>query len=325
MTALALRPFVRPLLITAADLLALLLLAVVALYLWPLDNDRLRPAARQLSYADAQARITAAVDRQKADPTILPECRSQALLHGGATAKAVLLLHGYHDCPVQYRDLAQRFYKLGYNVYVPLAPLHGNVDPHTDADVRAQQLADYAGESMDIVAALGAETGIVGISGGGVLATYLTTTRPQQVRHLLAISPFYRPAAGQAPGVLIKPLLVLFGFHLVPDRINGNDFSFAALSQYLRLTALTRTGGRLPKLSSVAVVTSANDTFIDRGFARKLPAEIAAANHLQLGEYEIPAETGVGHDAVGPEGLRDHENDLYARYLDLYEGVTGAG
>jgi len=137
MTALALRPFVRPLLITAADLLALLLLAVVALYLWPLDNDRLRPAARQLSYADAQARITAAVDRQKADPTILPECRSQALLHGGATAKAVLLLHGYHDCPVQYRDLAQRFYKLGYNVYVPLAPLHGNVDPHTDADVRA--------------------------------------------------------------------------------------------------------------------------------------------------------------------------------------------
>lgn len=324
MSSAVMRRFFRRLLIGFASVLVLLVLAVAVIYLWPLDDDTLRPAAQRLSFAEARARIDATAARELQDPAIRPECRSQALLHeenDGASAKSVLLLHGYHDCPAQFRELAARFHAQGYNVYVPLAPRHGTVDPGADADLQARELADYAAQAMDITAALGSEAGVIGLSGGGVLATQLATLRPGQVRHLLVISPFYRPATAQAPGFLVKPLTVLFGHRLVPDLVNSNGFSFAALSQYLRLAAITRTGERVSGLASVAVVTSPNDPFIDLSRAREVPREIAAVNDLRLDSYEIPAETGVGHDAVAPDGLNGHGADLYQRYQQMYEGL----
>jgi len=314
------RRFVRPLGRVFGVLLVLILISVGALYLWPLDNDNLHPDPQTLTYAEASARITAQADAEKENPGIRPECRSLALLHGDVTAKAVLMLHGYTDCPAQYAELAQLYYQQGYNVFVPLAPRHGTVDRRAHADLTAQELANYATSSMDIAAALGKEAGAVGISGGGALATYLATTRPSQVQRLLVISPFYRPASGQAPAVVVKPFTVLFGFRLVPDHFNGNNFSFAALSQYLRLAAITDTGTRLPALRSVAVVTSANDTFIDLQQARKVPREIAETNNLSFVQFEIPAATGIGHDAVDPAGLGTEKASLYARYLGMYEG-----
>jgi carboxylesterase len=314
------RRFIRPLRGEFVVLLALVLIAVGALYLWPLDDDGLHPAPRSMTYAEASARITTLADAEKKESGIRPECRSHALLHGDVMAKAVLLLHGYTDCPAQFTDLAKLYYQRGYNVFVPLAPRHGTVDPLAHAHLAAQELVDYATTSMDMVAALGKEAGTVGVSGGGVLATYLATTRPGQVRRLLVISPFYRPAAGQAPAVIVKPITVLFGFGLIPDHVNDNNFSFAALSRYSRLAAITDTGTRLPALRGVAVVTSANDTFIDLPRARKVPGEIAETNDLPLAQFEIPAATGIGHDAVAPAGLGSEKASLYARYLGMYEG-----
>jgi carboxylesterase len=289
-----------------------------------LDSDGLHPDAQSLSYAQASERITAQAEAEANDSGIRPECRSYAMLHGDVTAKAVLMLHGYTDCPAQFTELAEHYYLQGYNVYVPLAPRHGTVDPLAHAALTAQELVNYATTSMDIAAALGTEAGTVGISGGGDLATYLATERPAQVQRLLVISPFYRPAAGQAPAVVVKPFTVLFGFRLVPDHFNGNGFSFAALSQYLRLAAITDTGTHLPGLRSIAVVTSANDTFIDLRRARKVPGDIAATNHLPLVQFEIPAATGIGHDAVNPGGLGAEKPSLYARYLGMYEGQASA-
>ncbi|GAA2554613.1 hypothetical protein GCM10010435_26400 [Winogradskya consettensis] len=302
-----------------AGVLVLILGSLAALYLWPLDSDDLRPAPVKLSYTAATALITEQADQEKANPGIRPECRSRSLLHGEGTQKAVLMLHGYTDCPAQFAELADLYYQQGYNVFVPLAPRHGTVDPLAHAELTAQELASYAATSMDITSALGSDAGVVGLSGGGVLATYLATTRPEQVRHLLAISPFYRPAAGQAPAAIIKPFTVLFGFRLVPDHFNSNNFSFAALSQYLRLAAITDTGTKLPNLTNVAVVTAENDTFIDLDRARELPGDIAATNGLTLRHYEIPAATKIGHDAVDPAGLGDEKAFLYSHYLDLYE------
>ncbi|MDP9792246.1 carboxylesterase [Catenuloplanes nepalensis] len=301
-------------------ILAVLLIAVLALFAWPLDSDGLHPPAQRLSADAARAAIAERAAREEAEPGLRAECRSRALLHDAPVAKSVLMLHGFTDCPAQFAELAQVYFERGYNVYVPLAPRHGFPDRTAIAGMQARELAEYASGALDVAVALGDETGVIGMSGGGVLATWLTTNRVDDVRHLLAISPFYRPAPSQAPPIVIKPFTVLFGFRLVPDVVNGNDFSFAALAQYLRLGLTMDTGRDDGNLATIAVVTSPNDDFIDLGRAVSIPRDIAEGRGLRLTAREIPADTGIGHDAVDPAGLGDAKDALYEQYVSLYEG-----
>ncbi|GAA0502931.1 hypothetical protein Ade02nite_36550 [Paractinoplanes deccanensis] len=306
--------------------LILLVAAIATIYLWPLHSSRLTHATEAtLPFAQAQASAKAAVSADTADTDVTARCRTKALLHPERTAKAVLMLHGYTDCPAQFDALAQFYYDKGYNVYVPRAPRHGVSDTKAHAGLHADELADYAEQALTVTSGLGTDVGVVGVSGGGVLATWLAEYRPDAVAHLLALSPFYQPAAEQAPAWQVKPLMVLYGNRLLPDHFNGQGFSYAALSQYLRIARNYRDDPANPKLRSVAVVTSANDTFIDRGRAAEITQGIASANNLQLGRYEIPASWGVGHDTADPAGLGSHAAELETTYLALYEGAGSAG
>ncbi|MET7749102.1 alpha/beta fold hydrolase [Micromonospora sp. NPDC005367] len=308
--------------VTLSALLALVVLAAVVLYAWPLggsDLQRATPTALTFDVALGQAEQVVAAET--ADPDVRPECRSVVMSHGTRTAKAVLLLHGYTDCPKQYAGLAKRYFDEGYNVWVPRAPRHGVTDELAHAKLEATELVTYANDGLNLVTGLGDEVGVVGISGGGVLATWLAGRRPDAVRHLLLLSPFYKPNSAQAPGFVVKPMIVLFGFHLVPDKINSEGFSFAALSQYLRIARNFDLDQRNPRLMSVAVVTSANDDFIDRQEAVDVPRQIAAASDRPLAVHELPAELGIGHDVVDPGTLGNRSDELDKLYFDLYEGT----
>jgi pimeloyl-ACP methyl ester carboxylesterase len=243
-----------------------------------------------------------------------------ALVRPEPRAKAVLILHGYLGCPKRMGELAQRYHDQGYNVYVPLAPRHGRTDPEAHRVLTAQELTAYAGSAMDIVAALGAEAGVMGSSAGGVLATWLATTRPEQVQRLLVIAPFYRPDAEQAPPRAIRPMTVLFGYRILPDKTHSAGFSYAVLGQFLRLSILLDTGTKLPGLKSVAVVTSPGDRFIDQDEAVQIPARIGKTNRIPANWYEIPSSYDIGHEAVDPTRLGPEKDLLYDRYLELYEG-----
>ncbi|XVV09054.1 alpha/beta fold hydrolase [Actinoplanes sp. CA-131856] len=302
--------------------IVLLVAAVAAVYLWPLHSSRLtHGTAATLPFGEARARAESAVSADTADSSVTPRCRTKALLHPGHTAKAVLMLHGYTDCPAQFDSLAKLYYDKGYNVYVPRAPRHGVTDTKAHAGLHADELADYAEDALTVTSGLGGDVGVVGVSGGAVLATWLAEYRPDAVAHLLALSPFYQPAAEQAPAWQVKPLIVLYGSRLLPDHFNGNGFSYAALSQYLRIVRNYRDDPVNAKLTSVAVVTSANDTFIDRGRAAEITQDIASANKIGLGRYEIPAQWGVGHDTADPAGLGGHAAELEQTYFGLYEGT----
>jgi pimeloyl-ACP methyl ester carboxylesterase len=310
----------RRLLAACASVLLLMLTAVASLYLWPLDDAALRPRAEAMSFADASKRIAALAEAERVDPQIRPECRSVALVHPRARAKAVLMLHGYLGCPQRMAELAKRYYDQGYNVYVPLAPRHGRTDPDAHRTLTARELAAYAGSSMDITAALGAEAGVLGTSAGGVLATWLATTRPQQVQRTLVIAPFFRPAPDQAPPAAVRPMTVLYGYRILPDKTHSTGYSYAVLGQYLRLSMLLDTDTRLPRLRSVAVVTSEGDWFIDQDRAAQIPARIAETNRVPVRRYRIPSVLEIGHEAVDPARLGPSKDLLYNRYLALYEG-----
>jgi carboxylesterase len=128
-----------------AALVVLVLLTVGAIYAWPLGLDG--GAAKPESSTEAQVRIAQAVARDEADPAVTPDCRTQALVHPGRRAKAVLMLHGYTECPAQFSSLAQRYHDQGYNVYVPRAPRHGVTDPKAHTGLHADELLAYASES----------------------------------------------------------------------------------------------------------------------------------------------------------------------------------
>ena len=310
----------RRLLALGVTVLLTVVAAVAGVYLWPLDGDDLRPPAEPMSFATATARIAAQAAQEKADPRIRPECRSVARVHPEPSAKAVLLLHGYLACPGRLAELATVYYEAGFNVYVPLAPRHGRTDENDHRSLTARELTAYAGSAMDITAALGAEAGVVGTSAGGVLATWLTVTRPAQVQRMLVIAPFYRPGPDQLPSVAVRPLTVLYGHRLLPDRTHSAGFSYAVLAQFLRLSAIVDTGTKLPGLKSVAVVTSPGDRFIDRDRAVRLPATLARTNRVPARWYELPAHLNLGHEAVDPARLGPEKDLLYARYFTLYEG-----
>ncbi|MFE9191981.1 alpha/beta fold hydrolase [Micromonospora sp. NPDC007208] len=309
--------------------LALVLTALVALvavgagtvYVWPLRSDALQRATPEtLSFESASARAAQAVTAEAADTEVLPECRSQFLSHQRVSAKAVLLLHGDTDCPQQYRGLAKLFFDRGYNVWVPRAPRHGVADRSAHAKLKADELVSSANDALNVAAGLGDTVGVVGISGGGVLATWLVGHRPDVVHRALLLSPLYKPNPARVPDLAVKPFTVLFGFGFGPDRVDGEGLSSAAMSQYLRIVGNFTTDPKSPHLRELAIVTSANDDIIDLRAATDIPRAIADLNDATFTAHELPRESGIGHDVLDPEGLRGRADEINQYYLDLYEG-----
>jgi pimeloyl-ACP methyl ester carboxylesterase len=317
--------WVRRLVRLLVAVLVLLVLAVAALFVFPLGSSALRTAAPQrLTFEQAVFVGQAAVKHDEADEKVRPECRTRMLAHPAKTAKSVLLLHGYTSCPKDFARLAQLFYDRGYNVYVPREVHHGLVDagrPPATSQVDSKELVGYADGAMDVVSALGDEAGVVGISGGGVLATWLAEYRTGDVAHLLALSPFYQPDSSQAPGFLIHPAIVLYGRRWVSDRtVGGTSFTFSGLAQYLRIVHNYRDRPVNRSLRSVAVAISDADPYIDRGTARDVPADLARANGLTLRTQVFPASQGLGHNIVDPAALGTRGDEIDALYVSLYEG-----
>ena len=315
----------RPWLRVLGVLAMVALVAVTMVYAWPLRSPHLMQAtATTLSFTESKQRVDAAVSGDVSDPTVESSCSTRARLHGKRTVKAVLMLHGYTGCPVQMDALAERFFDQGYNVFVPRAPRHGLVDSRAHGGLRAKVLVDYANDALTVTTGLGDEVGVVGVSGGALLATWLAEYRTDSVAHLLALSPFYAPSTQQVPAWQVKPAIVLYGNRLLPDHFDDVGFSYSALAQYLRIARNLRDDPVSDVLSSVAVVTSANDRFIDRKRAVEVPRGIAASNNRTLGQLEIPAAWNIGHDTADPEELGAHTRELTQSYLDLYEGRSAS-
>ncbi|GAA2602795.1 hypothetical protein GCM10010399_36970 [Dactylosporangium fulvum] len=248
-----------------------------------------------------------------------PGHADRLLTHGDRRPRAVLMLHGYTHSPAQLDVLAGLFFDRGYNVSVPRAPHHGVATPGAHAAVTVEGLLAYAGNALDLAATLGDEVGVIGVSGGAVLATWLAAHRGDTVSRLLALAPLYAPHPGRIPPVLLRPLIRLYGLGLLPDRIDSRGYSYRAVARYLRIAADHPSRPRPGALRHVAVAVSAGDTVVDRRSAFDVPARLAAAAGATLVQDTLPAELGLGHNIVSPIGSAD--DALARRYLALYENT----
>ncbi|MDG9674534.1 alpha/beta fold hydrolase [Micromonospora sp. DH14] len=298
--------------------LALVVAAVAGLYLWPVGRRALSGApARPLDFDTAIRAAEATIAAEAADPEIRPESRSRLLSHGSRTGRAVLLLHGYTLAPEQYAGLAEAFFDSGYNVWIPRAPQHGTVDRRAHHRVQAGELTTYAAQGWAVAAALGDEVGVVGISGGAVLATWLAQVPGNVVRHLLLLSPFFGPNPRQAPAYAVKPLIVLYGRRVLRDRVTSRGYSLAAVTQYLTIARTLPSPPRRTGLRTAAVAISPLDAVVDLRAAVHLPRRIADANAIPLRVCTLPKELGVEHNTLnlGVDG-----DEWRRRYVALYEG-----
>jgi alpha-beta hydrolase superfamily lysophospholipase len=274
-------------------------------------RPRPHPAA---SFPEAVRRIAAVQAAE--DARISPLGRTLLFDHGQRTGRAVLLLHGFANCPQQFRALAQRLHAAGANVYVPRLPHHGLADRMTD-DLRhltAEELLRFSDAQVDIACGLGDTLVVAGLSLGGLQAAWAAQTRPE-VDRVVLISPLFGLAL--VPRPLLAPLRqfwlctpneFLWWDPRVREALPGPRhvyprYATRALAEALReASAVARdVGRRAPAAHSVLVVTVAGDQAVDNAETGRVVRAWRRHGGGRVVTYEFPRSWRLGHDIIDPQ------------------------
>jgi dienelactone hydrolase len=177
------------------------------------------PAEPAPSFGEAVRTIRTLIARDTHDAAILPAARPRLYEHGKAVEHAVVLFHGFTNCPQQFDELARAFHAHGCNVYVPRIPRHGLKDRLTRAltDLSVAELEACSKEAFDLARGLGSSVSAVGLSLGASMVLWLAQTQPIDLA--VAVAPFLMPAAppdGRAiPSFLGEPAMRIL--HAIPN------------------------------------------------------------------------------------------------------------
>ncbi len=323
----------RRLVLGLLAVLALALVGVGYLALVPPATGNLASHPQPVAnYAEAVNRIAALQAQESA--TFNPQCTTQFLTHDQKAARAIAFVHGYTNCPVQFLQLGQQFYALGYNVLIVPLPHHGLADRLTDdlTNFTAEDMAAYSDQVVDIERGLGDRISIVGLSGGGVVTAWAAQTRTDLDQAVLI-----------APGFDVRPIpnafeaLVTNVVLLLPDSFQwwdpvGHDsnptgpmshayprFSVHGLAQQLRLGYAVRALARrsAPGASSILVITNASDLSVDNGVTAGVVADWRAHGAAHVTTYEYPQNLGLSHDLIDPAQSYQHVDIVYPKLIEL--------
>jgi esterase/lipase len=235
---------------------------------------------------DALAAVAAA---DADNPAIDPRCLPLVLAHAAPAPRAIMLFHGFTNCPRQFNEFAHLLYGVGYNVYVPRLPRHGLRDKlgTSLAGLTAEELCTFAETSVRLAAGLGATLSVLGLSVGATLAAWLAQTQP--LDRAVAVAPFF---SVNRIGTLLEPVLA-GALELAPNaelwwdpRVKASAkpdhayprFATHALAQCLDLgRRIYDAAPRAPaRAASSILVLNAKDPAIDAGAARDVWSALRA-------------------------------------------------
>lgn len=270
--------------------------------------------------AGIEARVNAEKALQKAgNPAKLHlQAHNESIFKAQANAKGtVVMYHGFTAGPWQYREMADKFYKEGYNVYVPRLPGHGLMKPNGqitgEGFISAANRAgydDFIASRYQEAAALGAPVFTVGLSGGANLALRTAEKFPE-VKGAFAMAPFLGPDGGG--GTLFRVLSVLdkgtFGLlgrilDLIPKGKNGladaaNRMPHTQPSFGAAL-AMQQVGDNVAKINApVQIVSTAGDKLSGVSWNKPLFERIGGAS--ENGWYHFSADEKVQHAMLSRE------------------------
>lgn len=320
-------PILSRSLIGIGIILGVVIIGALAFYFWPENDSYLQKGTPQKVSYDESLRRFEAAKQQESQRAVVTAKYTQLLTHGKKSQKAVVMFHGITADPSQFTGLAQHFFDAGYNVYIPLTPHHGTANKKDHGAVTSHELVDFVNQSITTATGLGEEIGVIGLSGGGVLATWAGEYRPEVTR-VLSLSPFYEPAPEKAPKWQLPLLRKVYGWGILPDTFiepatpKDAPFSYHALGNYLALVQNFRISDTAKQLKQFSVVISDSDDQIDLPLAHSLPTRITTANDIPYIERRLPADWKVKHDIVSLENaeVASRAPLLFPAYFDMYEG-----
>ena len=292
------------------------------------SNVRCERQMTDATFSDAVREIEATAAAERADPALDPRCVPFVLHHGRVTARAVVLFHGFTNCPRQFELLAQRIFESGANVYVPRLPRHGRSDKLTSelAGLTATELSAAALDAARLGGALGTALRVLGLSVGATVAAWLAQQRPIDLA--VAVAPFFSvvrvPALLEpalAGALTLAPNLELWWDPRVKAAVGPPHayprFSTHALAQCLDLGAQVRAaaGQAAPQAARCVLVLNAKDPAIDNGAARAVWARWA--EHGARCDTYTFENLDVRHDIIEPATYPAATTLVYPILLDL--------
>jgi pimeloyl-ACP methyl ester carboxylesterase len=259
-----------------------------------------------------------------------PACDTILLTHGHRTERAVVLFHGFTNCPQQFRELGHTFYDLGYNVLIPRLPRHGLADRKVEnlSPLKAEELRDCADTSVDIACGLGQKVYVCGLSAGGTLAAWIAQNRSDVTRAVLIA-----PALGltRREGTHLQKGIA-FLLPLLPDiRIDwyGVDpdapgyaypgFSSRALGQILRVSMATfaEAFDHAPQVQDVVLVTSKSDETVSDYLAWQLIGIWRGKGLANFTAVDFPKAMAIDHDMIDPTHKNQQTQIVYPVIVSL--------
>lgn len=321
----------RALLVLRVLGVVVLILGVLVVYLLVKRVDHPATAAAPdpaRTFDDALAKF-AGVAAREASEDLNPDCRSRLITSGQRSDRAIVLIHGYTNCPAMMARFGQLLADAGYNVYIPLIPDHGGSDQRrsTLAALTTEKLMSFGNESLDIATGLGEKVTVFGLSGGGIVAGYLAQTRAD-VDLAVLVAPFLGPKgvpAWATPGLInLADLLPPIGV-LSPDAGDGTvptyeslDTNTKAAAAFMRLGDLVLAQAATSPRAAVRsiTVTNAADDTVNNELADELTRRWQSRSP-GTSAYMFAADLEVPHDMIGPDRA-DQKTDLsYPILLEL--------
>ena len=257
-------------------------------------------------------------------PNVNPACHTRLYTHGRRTERALVLFHGFTNCPQQFDALGRHFYELGWNVLIPRYPRHGYSDRLTTsiAELRSEQLIALANRSTDAGAGLGDRLTVAGLSLGGVLTGLLAEQR-ENIERALLIAPMFGLQRIPGPGfrALTRLAYLLPNFYLWWDpRLKeklGPPHGYPRFSTHAYAALFKTASGVLaaaraaaPKARSIAVITNASEPALDNRFTYQL-VESWRRHGATVTTYEFPASDHLPHDLIDPDNPQQNTDLAY--------------
>ena len=295
-------------------------------------SQYLPPSQPARTYDEAEQCISAI---QSAEPPDLnPVGRSQFLTHGQRTDRAMVLFHGYTNCPQQFKLLGDQLHARGYNVWIPRMTGHGHADRLTDAHARitAEQMIDAASSVIDIAQGLAADVRVMGLSMGGLMTTWTAHNRSDVVRAVSiaqasgfkALPKKWTPLLRRI--VLILPNRMQWWDATVKDQGDGPRHAYPrygmhSLAQLLRLGAALRAQAArsIPAARSVVIVKNDNDESVDMTTLDDQVRLWRFSGAQDVETYTFGVEQRLVHDLIDPDQPAQRVDYVYPILIDLLE------
>jgi pimeloyl-ACP methyl ester carboxylesterase len=306
--------------LTVVSVLTFILVIFTPLF----DRDLTSSPDPAPTYTEAMSRVTEIVVEPEEINSV---CGSRVFEHGQRMAQSVVLLHGYTNCPAQFRSLAAAYFDAGYNVVSLRLPAHGYRDRLTGAmsDLYPADLTESADAAVDIAAGLGEEVSVVGLSAGGTLAAWLAAQR-DDVDTAVLIAPLMVPKI--LPEIAVAPVARLARY--IPDYYVWWDnnlkaelrsppyayprFSIRSMGALLAVGRFAQGNvTRTQPLQKVVIITTDVDAAVSNAAVTDMGEALAGFTE-EFVVISFPESDGYSHDLIDPTGdNRDRIVDIYTR------------